>query len=61
MPKIWKNKDIEQRDKEKGEVGGGGEARGGNGEDEQGKEEQEKKKEVGQEKEKKPCIHLQRK
>ena len=23
MPKIWKNKDIEQRDKEKGEVGGG--------------------------------------
>ena len=37
MPKIWKNKDIEQRDKEQGEVGGGGggEARGGNGEDEQ--------------------------
>ena len=23
MPKIWKNKDIAQRDKEKGEVGGG--------------------------------------
>ena len=40
MPKIWKNKDIEQRDKEKGEVGGGGggEVRGENGEDKQEKE-----------------------
>lgn len=28
MPKIWKNKDIEQKDKEKGEEVGGGKGGG---------------------------------